>query len=161
MLFGLNLYKYDFVGLLMHAEHLEAVHGVGPHTISVPRIVRQADDIDPSAFDNGISDDIFEKIVADPADCCPLYRHDHFHHGRARKSGNRYCIWVFPRSAAAPAPAWAAMPSEREEEDSAQFEVMRHTGPWIEVVRWLLDNWAHLPASAPPAIVRAAPATVS
>lgn len=63
VLFGLNLYKYDFVGLLMHAQHLEAVHGVGPHTISVPR-VRRADDIDPDAFDNGISDEIFEKIVA-------------------------------------------------------------------------------------------------
>ena len=47
----------------MHAEHLEAVHGVGPHTISVPRI-KHADDIDPSAFDNGISDDIFAKICA-------------------------------------------------------------------------------------------------
>ena len=63
VLFGLNLYKYDFVGLLMHAEHLEAVFGVGPHTISVPR-VRTADDIDPDEFDNGISDDIFQKIVA-------------------------------------------------------------------------------------------------
>ena len=63
VLFGLELYKYEFVGLLMHAEHLEAVHGVGPHTISVPRIKR-ADDIDPSAFDNGISDDIFAKITA-------------------------------------------------------------------------------------------------
>ena len=63
VLFGLNLYKYDFVGLLMHAEHLEAVFGVGPHTISVPR-VRTADDIDPDEFDNGISDEIFQKIVA-------------------------------------------------------------------------------------------------
>ena len=63
VLFGLELYKYEFVGLLMHAEHLEAVHGVGPHTISVPRIKR-ADDIDPSAFDNGISDDTFAKITA-------------------------------------------------------------------------------------------------
>ena len=63
VLFGLELYRYEFAGLLMHAEHLEAVFGVGPHTISVPRI-RRADDIDPSTFDNGISDDIFEKIVA-------------------------------------------------------------------------------------------------
>ena len=63
VLFGLELYRYEFAGLLMHAEHLEAVHGVGPHTISVPRIKR-ADDIDPSAFDNGISDDIFEKLCA-------------------------------------------------------------------------------------------------
>ncbi len=63
VLFGLNLYKYDFVGLLMHAEHLEARFGVGPHTISVPR-VRPADDIDPQNFSNAISDEIFQKIVA-------------------------------------------------------------------------------------------------
>lgn len=63
VLFGLNLYRYDFVGLLMHAEHLEAAKGVGPHTISVPRI-RPADDIDPETFSNAISDDIFKKIVA-------------------------------------------------------------------------------------------------
>ena len=63
VLFGLELYRYEFAGLLMHAEHLEAVHGVGPHTISVPRIKR-ADDIDPSVFDNGISDDIFAKLIA-------------------------------------------------------------------------------------------------
>lgn len=63
VLFGLELYRYEFAALIMHAEHLEEVFGVGPHTISVPRI-RQADDIDPSAFDNGINDDIFAKIVA-------------------------------------------------------------------------------------------------
>ena len=62
-LFGLELYRYEFAGLLMHAEHLEAVHGVGPHTISVPR-VRRADDINPDEFDNGISDETFAKIVA-------------------------------------------------------------------------------------------------
>ncbi len=63
VLFGLELYRYEFAGLLMHAEHLEAVHGVGPHTISVPR-VKKADDIDPSQFDNGISDETFAKICA-------------------------------------------------------------------------------------------------
>ncbi len=63
VLFGLELYRYEFAGLLMHAEHLEAVHGVGPHTISVPR-VKKADDIDPDAFDNGISDEIFAKLCA-------------------------------------------------------------------------------------------------
>ena len=63
VLFGLEMYKYEFAGLLMHAEHLEAVHGVGPHTISVPR-VKRADDIDPDAFDNGISDEIFTKLIA-------------------------------------------------------------------------------------------------
>ncbi|MBR4691129.1 MAG: [Oscillospiraceae bacterium] len=63
VLFGLELYKYEFAGLLMHAEHLEAVHGVGPHTISVPR-VKKADDIDPAAFDNGIDDETFIKLAA-------------------------------------------------------------------------------------------------
>ena len=63
VLFGLELYKYEFVGLMMHAEHLEAVHGVGPHTISVPRIKR-ADDIDPDVFDNSIPDEVFAKIIA-------------------------------------------------------------------------------------------------
>ena len=63
VLFGLEMYKYEFAGLLMHAEHLEAVHGVGPHTISVPR-VKHADDIDPDEFDNGISDEIFAKLCA-------------------------------------------------------------------------------------------------
>lgn len=63
VLFGLEMYKYEFAGLLMHAEHLEAVHGVGPHTISVPR-VKHADDIDPAAFDNSIPDEVFTKIIA-------------------------------------------------------------------------------------------------
>ena len=63
VLFGLELYKYEFAGLLMHAEHLEAVHGVGPHTISVPRL-KKADDINPDDFDNGISDEIFAKLCA-------------------------------------------------------------------------------------------------
>ena len=63
VLFGLEGYQYEFAGLMMHAEHLEAMHGVGPHTISVPR-VKHADDIDPDAFDNSLSDDIFEKIAA-------------------------------------------------------------------------------------------------
>lgn len=63
VLFGLNLYRYDFVGLLMHAEHLEAAKGVGPHTISVPRI-RAADGIDPVNFPDAIDDETFAKIVA-------------------------------------------------------------------------------------------------
>ena len=63
VLFGLDNYAYEFAGLLMHAEHLEAVHGVGPHTISVPR-VKHADDIDPTDFDNSLSDDMFCRIAA-------------------------------------------------------------------------------------------------
>lgn len=63
VLFGLNMYRYELVGIIMHAEHLEAKFGVGPHTISVPRIC-PADDIDPESFSNAISDEIFEKIVS-------------------------------------------------------------------------------------------------
>ncbi len=63
VLFGLDKYRYEFAGLLMHAEHLEAVHGVGPHTISVPR-VKRADDIDPNDFDNSLTDEMFCKITA-------------------------------------------------------------------------------------------------
>ena len=63
VLYGLNNYKYDFVGMLMHAHHLEKTYGCGPHTISVPR-VRPADDIDPDELDNGVPDDVFKRIVA-------------------------------------------------------------------------------------------------
>lgn len=63
VLFGLERYKYEFAALIMHAEHLEAVHGVGPHTISVPR-VKRADDIDPDAFDNSMDDETFTKLTA-------------------------------------------------------------------------------------------------
>ncbi|MDU3687907.1 MAG: [FeFe] hydrogenase H-cluster radical SAM maturase HydG [Anaerococcus hydrogenalis] len=63
VLFGLQSYEYEFIGLLMHAEHLEARFNCGPHTISVPR-VQPADDIDPDEFDNSLSDEMFEKIVA-------------------------------------------------------------------------------------------------
>lgn len=63
VLFGLQSYEYEFVGLLMHAEHLETRFNCGPHTISVPR-VQPADDIDPNEFDNSLSDEMFEKIVA-------------------------------------------------------------------------------------------------
>lgn len=62
VLFGLEGYRYEFAGLLMHAEHLEAAFGVGPHTISVPRI-RRADDIDPSTFDNSVDDETFAKLL--------------------------------------------------------------------------------------------------
>ena len=63
VLYGLSTYKYELVGILMHAEHLEARFGVGPHTISVPRL-RPANDIDVSDFPEALSDEIFQKIVA-------------------------------------------------------------------------------------------------
>ncbi|MFR4986366.1 MAG: [FeFe] hydrogenase H-cluster radical SAM maturase HydG [Lachnospirales bacterium] len=63
VLFGLNMYKYDFVGLLMHAEHLEATMGVGPHTVSVPRI-KDGNNVDSSEYSDAISDELFKKIIA-------------------------------------------------------------------------------------------------
>ena len=109
VLFGLEMYRYEFAGLLMHAEHLEAVHGVGPHTISVPR-VKHADDIDPSAFDNGITDETFAKI-------CALIRISTPYTGmiispvRVRRFGKRYFHLGYPRSVGHPEPAWVAMQS--------------------------------------------------
>ena len=70
VLFGLDKYRYEFAGLLMHAEHLEAAFGVGPHTISVPRL-KHADDIDPDQFDNGIDDDILPRSL--PASESPFH----------------------------------------------------------------------------------------
>ena len=77
VLFGLEKYRYEFAGLLMHAEHLEAVHGVGPHTISVPRI-RRADDIDPDAFSDGIDDNICKNCCLYKS-CCTIYWYDYFY----------------------------------------------------------------------------------
>ena len=134
VLFGLELYRYEFTGLLMHAEHLEAVHGVGPHTISVPRI-RRADDIDPSAFDNGINDDTFAKIVACIRIAVPYTgmiistresqatRERVLHLGISQISGgSRTSVGGY---------------AEEEEEDSSQFEVSDRRS-LDEVVRWLI-----------------------
>ena len=106
VLFGLELYRYEFAGLLMHAEHLEAVFGVGPHTISVPRI-RRADDIDPDSFDNGIDDDTFAKLVACIRIAVP-YTGMIVSTRESQKTRERVLHWVFPKSAAVPRQAWAA-----------------------------------------------------
>ncbi len=137
VLFGLELYRYELAGLLMHAEHLEAVFGVGPHTISVPRVC-PADDIDPGTFDNGISDDIFAKIVA----CIrvsvpytgmiistresPEVRERVLHLGISQISGgSRTSVGGY-------------VEPEAEEENSAQFDVSdRRT--LDEVVHWLME----------------------
>lgn len=137
VLFGLELYRYEFAGLLMHAEHLEAAFGVGPHTISVPRVC-PADDINPDEFDNGISDDIFAKIVA----CIrvavpytgmiistresPKVRERVLHLGVSQISGgSRTSVGGYAEE-------------EPEEENSSQFDVSdRRT--LDEVVRWLME----------------------
>ena len=111
VLFGLDKYRYEFAGLLMHAEHLEAVHGVGPHTISVPR-VKHADDIDPSAFDNSISDDTFAKICALIRVAVP-YTGMIISTRESQEVRESAYHLAFPRSVVHPEPALAVMQSRR------------------------------------------------
>lgn len=134
VLFGLNLYKYDFVGLLMHAEHLEAVHGVGPHTISVPRL-RDADDIDASEFKNGISDELFQKIVAILRIAVPYT--GLIVSTRESKKTREMVIQYGVSQISGGSRTSVGGYAEEEEEDSSQFEVSdsRTLG---QVVNWLL-----------------------
>lgn len=137
VLYGLNNYRYDFTGILMHAEHLEAFKGVGPHTISVPRL-RRADDIDPDAFDDGISDETFAKIVACIRIAVPYTgmivstresqacREKVLHLGISQISGaSRTSVGGYAEP-------------EPEEENSAQFDVSDNR-TLDEVVRWLME----------------------
>ena len=107
VLFGLEQYRYEFCGLLMHAEHLEAVHGVGPHTISVPRIC-PADDIDPALSPMPSATIFFPAGGLHPYRRA-VYRHDRFHPRKPSSPGSGYCTWASPRSPAVPAPAWAVI----------------------------------------------------
>ena len=137
VLFGLESYRYEFAGLLMHAEHLEAVHGVGPHAISVPRI-KKADDINPEDFDNGIDDDIFAKIVACIRIAVPYTgmiistreteecRKRLLHLGVSQISGG---------SKTSVGGYFNPMP---EDENSAQFDVSDRR-PLDDVIKWLMQ----------------------
>lgn len=136
VLFGLESYRYEFSALLMHAEHLEAVFGVGPHTISVPRI-KKADDIDPDEFDNGIDDDTFAKIAACIRIAVPYTgmiistreseecRKRLLHLGISQISGG---------SKTSVGGYFNPMP---EDENSAQFDVSDRR-PLDEVIKWLM-----------------------
>ena len=142
VLFGLELYKYEFAGLIMHAEHLEAVHGVGPHTISVPRLKR-ASDIDPDQFDNGISDEIFEKITACIRLAVPYTgiivstRESEAVRGRLLNLG------VSQVSGASRTSVGGYTETERPH-DTEQFDVSDQRS-LDEVVRWLMEN-GHVPS---------------
>ena len=137
VLFGLESYLYEFTALLMHAEHLEAVFGVGPHTISVPRI-KKADDIDPDTFDNGIDDDIFAKIIACIRISVPYTgmiistreseecRARLLHLGISQISGG---------SKTSVGGYFQPMP---EKDDSAQFDVSDRR-PLDDVLKWLME----------------------
>lgn len=137
VLFGLESYKYEFAGLLMHAEHLEAVHGVGPHTISVPRI-KKADDIDPNTFDNGIDDDIFAKITACIRIAVP-YTGMIISTRESVKCRERLLkLGVSQISGASKTSVGGYFEPMSEKEDSAQFDVSDKR-PLDEVIKWLME----------------------
>ncbi|MDP4178967.1 MAG: [FeFe] hydrogenase H-cluster radical SAM maturase HydG [Bacillota bacterium] len=136
VLFGLNMYRYDFVGLLMHAEHLEAAMGVGPHTISVPRI-RPADDIDPENFSNAISDDIFAKIVAIIRIAVP-YTGMIVSTRESKKTRERVLeLGISQISGGSSTSVGGYVEPEEEDDNSAQFEV-NDNRTLDEIVNWLL-----------------------
>lgn len=138
VLFGLESYKYEFSALLMHAEHLETVYGVGPHTISVPRI-RKADDIDPSTFDNGIDDDIFAKIVACIRIAVP-YTGMIISTRESQKCRERVLnLGVSQISGASKTSVGGyAHPEQESEEETAQFDVEDRRS-LDEIVKWLME----------------------
>ena len=145
VLFGLDKYKYEFTGLIMHAEHLEAAHGVGPHTISVPRLKR-ADDIDPDQFDNGIDDETFAKITACIRLAVPYtgiiistreteqVRSKLLNLGVSQVSGGS-------RTSVG---GYAGYSPDERPHDTEQFDVSDQRS-LDEVVRWLMEN-GHIPS---------------
>ena len=136
VLFGLELYRYEFAGLLMHAEHLEAVHGVGPHTISVPR-VKRAEGIDPASFDNGIDDDIFAKIVACIRIAVP-YTGMIISTRESQQCRERVLhLGISQISGGSRTSVGGYVEPEPEEESSEQFEVSDRRS-LDEVVNWLM-----------------------
>ena len=142
VLFGLELYKYEFAGLIMHAEHLEAVHGVGPHTISVPRL-KKADDINPDDFDNGIDDDTFAKITACIRLAVPYTgiiistRETEAVRGRLLRLGVSQVSGGSRTSV-------GGYTTEERPHDTEQFDVSDQR-TLDDVVRWLMEN-GHIPS---------------
>ena len=144
VLFGLSTYKYEFAGLLMHAEHLEATFGVGPHTISFPRI-KNADDIDSSSFKNGINDEIYLKIIACTRIAVPYTgmiistreskncREKALHLGISQISG-----------ASKTSVGGYASGSEEESKNTSQFDLSDNR-TLDEIVNWLMEC-GHIPS---------------
>jgi 2-iminoacetate synthase len=142
VLFGLENYAYEFAGQLMHAEHLEAVHGVGPHTISVPR-VKPAQGVDPNSFEGGISDELFEKLAACIRIAVPYtgmiistresqrVREKMLRAGVSQISGaSRTSVGGYAEG--------GAVNDAAPDDDTRQFEVS-DTRTLDEVIRWLID----------------------
>ncbi len=137
VLFGLELYRYEFTALMMHAEHLEAAFGVGPHAISVPRI-KKADDIDPSAFDNGIDDDTFAKIVACIRIATP-YTGMIISTRESEKCRERLLkLGISQMSGGSKTSVGGYFNPMPDSEDSAQFDISDRR-PLDEVIKWLMQ----------------------
>ena len=143
VLFGLNTYRYDFVGLLMHAEHLESLHGVGPHTISVPRVC-PADDIDTKDFSNAISDDIFHKIIAIIRMAVPYTGMIISTRESVKSREKALELGISQISGGSKTSVGGYAKKEREEVSSAQFDVSDQRS-LDEVVAWLLKS-KHIPS---------------
>ena len=142
VLFGLDKYKYEFAGLLMHAEHLEAVHGVGPHTISVPR-VKHADDIDPDEFDNSITDEMFCKIAACIRIAVPYTGMIVSTRETEQVRSKMLRIGISQVSGGSRTSVGGYTQEERPH-DTEQFDVSDQR-TLDEVVHWLMDN-GHIPS---------------
>ena len=137
VLFGLTGYLYDFIGLIMHAEHLEAAHGVGPHTISVPRIC-PADDIDVADFENALPDDIFHKIVAVIRITVP-YTGMIISTRESQASREKVLeLGVSQISGGSNTGVGGYDASDRTETDTTQFDVSDHR-TLDEIIAWLID----------------------
>lgn len=137
VLFGLNMYRYDFTGLLMHAEHLESAKGVGPHTISVPRIC-PADDVNPDEFTDAISDEIFAKIVA-VLRIAVAYTGIIVSTRESQKSREKVLkLGVSQISGASSTSVGGYSEKETKEDNSSQFDVSDNR-TLDEIVKWLLD----------------------
>ena len=143
VLFGLEMYRYDFCGLLMHAEHLEAVYNCGPHTISVPRIC-PADDIDVNDFDNSISDETFAKIVAILRVAVP-YTGLIISTRESKKTREKVLkLGISQISGGSSTSVGGYVTPELPEDNSAQFD-LSDTRTLDEIVGWLIDL-GHIPS---------------
>ena len=143
VLFGLEMYRYDFCGLLMHAEHLEAAYNCGPHTISVPRIC-PADDIDVNDFDNSISDEIFAKIVAILRVAVP-YTGLIISTRESKKTREKVLkLGISQISGGSSTSVGGYVTPELPDENSAQFD-LSDTRTLDEIVGWLIDL-GHIPS---------------
>ena len=143
VLYGLENYKYDFVGILMHAKHLEDTFGCGPHTISVPRI-RPADDIDPDTFDNGVPDDIFKRIIAILRIAVPYTGIIMSTRESKEMRAAALHLGVSQISGGSRTSVGGYVDEEPEEENTAQFDV-EDNRTLAQVVDWLIDE-GHVPS---------------